>query len=301
MGMLVKGRGTLHQNSASPEDGEFRSDRCPALPEETIQLIFVEDDDLYREAVEIELGREGFTVHPFRDGQAMLAAVAGGLHADMVVFDWGPENTLGINLLSQMRARGLRWPVVFLTNRNSPTHEKLALGRGAADFIDKARDISILVTRLRMIAKQSRTVQIPALEDILECGRLTLRPRKSRAYWDGIDVRLTMAEFKIVQLLVSNAGSFLTYRQVYDCMHRVDFVAGSGEDGYRTNVRSAVRRIRAKFKAHCTDFDEIRTYRSFGYCWTKSQNGGSGPGRRSRRIELLALPEAVVSDGCRTC
>lgn len=268
MGMLVTA-----QNSVRPQDRESRSDRYPSLPFPTIQLIFVDDEDHYRDAVETELSGEGFTVHSFRDGQAMLAAVASGLRADVVVLDWGPENTLGIDLLSQMGAKGLHWPAVFLTNRNSPTHERLALERGAADFIDKARGTSVLVTRLQMIVKQSRTVPPPTPEDTNSCGRLTLRPTIGRAYWDGIDVCLTMAEFKVVQLLASNAGSFITFRQIYDCMHRVGFIAGSGEDGYRTNVRSTVRRIRNKFKVQCADFNEIRTYTSFGYCWAKTQNG----------------------------
>ena len=93
-----------------------------------------------------------------------------------------------------------------------------------------------------------------------------------------------MAEFKAVQLLVSNVGSFITYRQIYDCMRGVGFVAGSGAEGYRANVRSAVRRIRNKFKALCADFDDIRTYSSFGYCWAKDQNGD----RRERAVALVA-------------
>jgi two-component system response regulator ChvI len=77
-----------------------------------------------------------------------------------------------------------------------------------------------------------------------------------------------------VQLLASNAGSFMTYRQIYDCMRHVGFVAGSGTEGYRTNVRSTMRRIRNKFKAQCADFNEIRTYTSFGYCWKTVQERG---------------------------
>jgi two-component system response regulator ChvI len=69
---------------------------------------------------------------------------------------------------------------------------------------------------------------------------------------------------------VSNAGSFVTYRQIYDSMRYQGFVAGHGEDGYRANVRSGIRRIRIKFKAVCgDDFDEIQTFQSFGYRWVE--------------------------------
>jgi len=239
-----------------------------------IRVIFVEDDDYYRDAVEIELGDEGFAVHSFRDGPSMLAAIADGLRADLIVLDWGLDSMLGIELLAQIRAQGLKWPIVFLTGRSTPTHERLALQRGAADFVDKARGTAILAARLRMIAKQQQSVPDFSPEDIFHCGRLTLRPRVSRAYLDGVDVCLTVAEFKVVRLLASNVGSFITYRRIYDCTHNAGFVTGSGEDGYRINVRSSIKRIRNKFKAICPDFDEIQTYTSFGYCWGKVRDVG---------------------------
>src|SRR6266700_2900174 len=137
--------------------GTIRSDQSPAPTESAIQVIFVEDDDFYRQAVGGELVEEGFVVHAFKDGEFMFAAVAAGLTADVVVLDWGLESTPGIDLLSQMRERGWQWPVVFLTGRNSPVHERLALQRGAADFVDKSRGTSILAARLQLAVSQRRT------------------------------------------------------------------------------------------------------------------------------------------------
>jgi two-component system response regulator ChvI len=188
--------------------------------------------------------------------------------------DWGLESGAGIDLLSQMREQDLRWPVVFLTERSNPIFETLALNRGAADFVDKARGAAILVARLRLAAARTQSRPIAHSEGISHCGRLTLRTGTSRAYWDRVDVGLTLSEFKIVHLLASNVGSFITYRQIYDCMHRAGFVAGSGEHGYRMNVRSAIRRVREKFKALHPEFDEIRTFTSFGYCWGTPSKGG---------------------------
>jgi two-component system response regulator ChvI len=235
----------------------------------TAHVIFVEDDDFYRLAVEAELTEEGFTVHSFEDGEPMLQAAAAGLVADVVLLDWGLERTLGIELICQMRERGLDWPVVFLTGRNSPVHERLAFQRGAVDFVDKSRGTAVLAARLRLAVNHQQGVSSSVAEETFHCGRLILRPRTNRAYWDRIDIGLTVSEFKIVHLLASNVGSFITYRQIYDCMHHVGFLAGSGEHGYRINVRSAIRRIREKFKTHSPDFNEIQTYTSFGYCWGK--------------------------------
>ena len=48
---------------------------------------------------------------------------------------------------------------------------------------------------------------------------------------------------------------------------RRGFVAGSGPDGYRANVRTFMKRIRQKFRELDEDFDEIENYPGFGYRW----------------------------------
>jgi DNA-binding response OmpR family regulator len=105
-------------------------------------------------------------------------------------------------------------------------------------------------------------------EDVV-CGKLVLKPAVSRAYWSGTDVGLTLGEYKIVHLLASSAGHYVTYRKVYDQMHYEGFIAGSGADGYRANVRSAIKRIRNKFHDCDPAFVQIENYAGFGYCWRK--------------------------------
>ncbi len=234
-----------------------------------IHLAFVEDDDDYREAVSNELGDYGFTVESFSDGPALLDFLASGAEAEIILLDWNLPSVSGIDLLPKLRHNGISLPVVFLTGRSQPAYEKLAFDRGALDFVDKARGVPILAQRLRLIAGATKKPAEPEFEGNFHCGRLMLKPGVSRAYWDNSDIKLTLTEFKIVHLLASNVGSYVTYRAVYDCMHYVGFIAGSGENGYRTNVRSCIKRIRNKFRAVDADFAEIDNYQSFGYRWGK--------------------------------
>jgi two-component system response regulator ChvI len=97
------------------------------------------------------------------------------------------------------------------------------------------------------------------------CGKLVLRSDVSRAYWNDADLGLTLGEYKIVHLLASNVGRYVTYRAIYDRLHYEGFIA----DGYRDNVRSAIRRIRNKFRSIDPTFDKIECYSGFGYCWKK--------------------------------
>jgi two-component system, OmpR family, response regulator ChvI len=235
-----------------------------------VRLLFVDDDEDYREAVGAELVDHGFSVQGFPDGASMMDSLSAGLNADVILLDWSLPATPGIDLLPQLRRRGVVLPVVFLTGRATPANENLAFDKGALDFVDKARGVPILAKRLRLILESSKRPQEFEAEKILQRGRLVLKPRVSRAYWNDIDINLTLTEFNIVKLLASSVGDYVTYRAVYDCMHHVGFIAGSGEHGYRTNVRSCIKRIRNKFRESDPNFAEIENFPSFGYRWGKA-------------------------------
>jgi two-component system, OmpR family, response regulator ChvI len=241
-----------------------------AVPAHKMRVLFVDDDDDCREALSAELGDHGLEVESFRDGRSMLDGLAAKADADVALLDWNLPDIPGIDLALELNRRSVKFPIVFLTGQALGTsHEMLAFERGALDFIDKSRGVPVIVKRLRMIAGPGRARPQREVEpERLICqGRLTLRPKVSRALWDGMDVDLTVTEYRIVELLVAQAGGFFSYRQVYDCMHYTGFLAGCGDDGYRVNVRSAMKRIRNKFRVHTPGFAEIENHPGLGYRW----------------------------------
>jgi two-component system response regulator ChvI len=276
-------------------DGSFnrrKSDRVspsrpvvPAANAEVRRVVLVESDQYYREMLTVELLRQGFVVHAFTDGASLLGSLAAAVDADLAVLDWDMPKMPGIKLLAQLRQHGVNLPIVFLTGKIiagdnqercllAPrealnAYECMAFDQGAVDFISKSRDREVLVRRLRNVVELVKPKANAALEERLACDRLRLKPETSRACWNGLDVGLTLGEYKLVHLLVSNAGSFVTYRTAYDRLRSEGFIAGSGTDGFRANVRSAIKRIRNKFRACDPAFDEIENYTGFGYCWRK--------------------------------
>jgi two-component system response regulator ChvI len=184
--------------------------------------------------------------------------------------DWDLPAPSGVDLLPKLRRRGIHLPIIFLTAQSSRAQESLALDCGALDFVDKSRGAEILAKRIRLVLEAGKRPSEMQVDEILQCGRLVLRPRVSRGYWNNVDVNLTLTEFNVVRLLASNVGEYVTYRAVYDAMHHVGFIAGSGEDGFKTNVRSSIKRIRYKFRAIDAYFSEIENFPSFGYRWGRS-------------------------------
>jgi two-component system response regulator ChvI len=242
-------------------------DRLPAMPArdepdttapaaighaKLCRVVLVEGDQYYREVLTGKLLRQGFVVHAFADGAALLGSLATAVDADFAVLDWDLPKMSGIELLAELRQHGVNLPVVFLAGKAIAGDDN---------------DGQVLLRRLRKVVELARP-SLPRQES-LACGKLLLKSEISRAYWNHVDVGLTLGEYKLVHLLVSNVGSFVTYRILYDRMRSEGFIAGAGEDGYRANVRSAIKRIRNKFRACDPTFNEIENYNSFGYCWRK--------------------------------
>ena len=284
----------LHEpdSTVSLRQNDRRSPARSAAPAaigqaELRRVVLVESDQYYREVLTVELLRQGFVVHAFADGASLLGSLATAVDADLAVLDWDLPKMPGIQLLAQLRQHGVTLPVVFLTGKViagddhdrcllAPrealnANEYMAFDQGAVDFIAKSRDRQVLVRRLRSVVELAKPKPKPKtdlpVQERLTCGKLLLE--SCRAYWNQVDVDLTLGEYNIVHLLASKAGSFVTYRSVYDRLRHEGFIAGEGAEGYRANVRSAIKRIRNKFRALDPTFDKIENYTGFGYCWRK--------------------------------
>jgi two-component system, OmpR family, response regulator ChvI len=238
-------------------------------------LVLVDDDDDYREVLSADLADRGFSVSCFAEGRSFLEALSNGIEAQIAVLDWALPEMSGFELLGALKERGIGLPVVFLTGYSLAERELLALDRGAVDFIDKGRGTEVLAHRLRLIIDRQRQAPVsgagaaaPQPQPQAEHhGELTLHQSTARVLWREQDVALTMTEYKVVARLVSHKGEVQTYRALYDAAHYEGFVAGAGQHGYTTNVRSLVKRIRRKFVAVDPGFSKIKNVQGIGYRW----------------------------------
>ena len=124
------------------------------------------------------------------------------------------------------------------------------------------------VNALRLAAAFARLNQPATDKEGLTCGKLVLQ--NSRGFWNGADLDLSVGEYRIIELLASRPGQYFTYRTIYDRLRNHEgFISGTGPNGYWANLRSAIKRIRNKFRAFDPTFQEIETYTAFGYRWRK--------------------------------
>jgi two-component system, OmpR family, response regulator ChvI len=259
-----------------------------------VQIVLIDDDDLFRQTLCLGLADEGYEVTNLTGGSAAVAYFAAGGRADVILLDWRMPGMNGLEVLRALRRSGNTTPVIFLTMLSDDIYEEAALEGGAVDFIDKSRRLSILVKRLRLIAEGARptvgTEGRPA-GDVLQLGRLELRLDINRASWAGRPIDLTLTEFKIVALLALRAGEDVSYREIYDLVHGKNFAAGYGDEGYRANVRTFIKRIRKKLRDLDPEFEHIHNYPGFGYRfrWTADRL----PAMQARSGEILSEMAAL--------
>ena len=248
------------------------------------RVALVDDDDLFRESLGLNLGDEGYEVVSFDRGEPALDFFAEGGQVDIVLLDWRMPKMDGIDVLRQMRARGIEVPVIFLTVLSDQIYEEAALAGGALDFVEKSRSLSILLKRMRLIVDGAKAGGEDqggeAAVGVHRLGKLELRLDNSRAFWDGTRIDLTLTEFNIVKLMATRPEEDVSYREIYDLVHGKGFLAGYGPSGYRANVRAFIKRIRQKFRAVDAEFDCIENYPGFGYRW------GSGDGQRAANEDM---------------
>jgi two-component system response regulator ChvI len=230
-----------------------------------IRLILMEEDDDHRKRLLEYLSREGFAVEAFATADdSLLASIEP--NDDVVLLGSVLPTASGVELLSRLYRVGINPYVVYLDDDPRMTRESKILGqRNGAD--DSARDVGMLVRSLRLVIDAIRPQAGAQDATSIVRGELLLTPDTGQAFWKGVDVGLTLSEFRIVQLLALNYCRYLSYDAIYQHGHSERVFAAADPLSRRTTVRSAVKRIRTKLRRCDSGFDEIESYAAFGYRW----------------------------------
>ena len=241
---------------------------APARSTEAIRILLIDTDSSARDELAQRLSSHGFDVCKPDDGN--LLADMPDIDIDAAVIVVGGNRigtrTLGIDLLASLRRQGANTPLLFVAGQASSVDGYRSVANRALDFA-MAHETSLLMERLRNVIRAFKNTGAFGRAGVIDCGQLRLRSDVSRAYWCDVDLDLTVGEYRIVQLLASHAGRTLSYRAIYDSVHYEGFIAGSGPEGYRANVRSTVKRIRHKFLTRDQSFDAIFNAPRYGYGW----------------------------------
>jgi two-component system response regulator ChvI len=212
------------------------------------------------EFVTREAARRGADLVEFHSVGELLEHLQRGHTCDLALLDWDSLGHKAFQSIQQCPAVTSQIAFVVMTGPS-----EAAATNCAPETTSNLDDGECSVAGSLPPDDRMNPVQ-PSMQT-LEQGPLKLDFRAGRAFWKGCPVELTVTQFNIVHLFARHIGENLTYRQIYDVVHKPGFHAGDGEDGYQTNVRSLIKRIRQQFRAADNGFVEIENHRGVGYRW----------------------------------
>ncbi|MEY9993290.1 DNA-binding response OmpR family regulator [Streptomyces sp. V4I8] len=225
-------------------------------------VLFVEDDDVIREATQLALERDGFAVTAMPDGVSGLEAFRTN-RPDIALLDVMVPGMDGVSLCRRIRDESTV-PVIMLSARADSIDVVLGLEAGADDYVTKPFDGAVLVARIRAVLRRfghasggERGVDeadTAATGGVLAFGDLAVDTDGMEVRRAGQPVALTPTEMRLLLEFSSAPGTVLSRDKL---LERVwDY--GWGGDTRVVDVH--VQRLRQKIGQ-----DRIETVRGFGY------------------------------------
>jgi DNA-binding response OmpR family regulator len=216
-----------------------------------MKILLVEDDPTLGEAVVLAVRQAGFTVDWTRDGIQAEAALT-GFDYDAVLLDLGLPRREGLEVLLNLRKRGVTTPVMILTARDTVEERVRGLNAGADDYLLKPFALDELLARLRALLRRAHGVADPWIR----MGRLGFDSIKRQASIGGTPLALSAREIQVLEILLSHAGRVMAKESIADRLTGWD--EGVGENA----VEVYVHRLRRKLAGSGA---MIRTLRGLGY------------------------------------
>jgi two-component system, OmpR family, response regulator len=214
-----------------------------------MRVLVVEDELTLSRQLAGALTGAGYVVDCAQDGER-ADFLARTESYDAAVLDIGLPRVDGLTVLRGWRASGLTIPVLILTARGS-WHEKVhGIDEGADDYVTKPFQMEEVVARLRALIRRSSGQLVPALQ----CGPVTLDPRLARVTRDGVPVRLTSHEFRVLSYLMHHRNRVVSQSELTDHIYAQDF------DRESNTVEVFIARLRRKLGSSI-----IETVRGLGY------------------------------------
>ncbi len=180
-------------------------------------ILIIEDEPDLVDILAFNLEKDGFATRSALTGQAGLDAAAIDPKPDLVLLDLMLPDMPGTEVCRRLRAqdRMKNVPVIMLTARDAEVDRVVGFEVGADDYVTKPFSVRELLLRVRAVLRRvgsgaSGDPQDESVEGLLEHGRLRIHTQGHRVWVDGLQIRLTALEFRLLTTLLDRAGRVQT-------------------------------------------------------------------------------------------
>ena len=222
------------------------------------RLLVAEDEKRLADALRYIFEREGYFVEVVHDGKSALQMIECQGDFDLIVLDIMMPQINGLELLSIIRKRDVRTPVLLLTALSQTADKVRGLDEGADDYVTKPFQSEELLARVRALTRRNGDMVIDEL-----CTADLVLNINHRSLFSGSgktphEVSLSEKEFEVLYFLMRNIGRVISKEQII--LH----IWGSNSYVNDNNVEAYISFLRKKLRFIESDV-AIETIRSAGY------------------------------------
>lgn len=219
-----------------------------------MRVLLVEDEIRLADALAYILKKEGFITDVANDGMNGLLWAQTNNY-DVIILDRMLPEMDGVEVLKKLRFNKIQTPTIFLTAKDTVQNRVEGLDAGADDYLIKPFSKEELLARVRALTRRSQTL---IFQDQLEIGSLKLSTALCQVNIANKEIKLSLKETQLLELLLRNKGQVLSKEQI------LDRIWGYGSAIEMKNVDLYIFYLRKKI-----DFENaginLKTIRGVGY------------------------------------
>lgn len=177
-------------------------------------VLVVEDEPQVQRLLRTVLPLHGYRVVEAANAKEVARQAAAWV-PDLVLLDLGLPDRDGLDVLRDLRVWS-RVPIIVLSARGSESVKVMALDAGADDYVTKPFGLPELLARMRVALRHSARSSPATPAGTFESGALRVDLDARHVFVAGELVKLTPIEYRLLSVLVRNAGKVVTHRQLLE-------------------------------------------------------------------------------------
>ncbi len=224
------------------------------------RILVCDDDKEIVDAIEIYLRQEGYEILKAYDGIEALKIIQEN-EVHLLLIDIMMPKMDGIRATLKLREES-QIPVIILSAKSEDTDKILGLNIGADDYITKPFNPLELIARVRSQIRRYTSfgsMSQAKESEIYRSGGLWIDNDRKIVMVDEEEVKLTPIDYKILLLLLKNAGKVFSIEEIYETVWNEQAFAADN------TVAVHIRRIREKIEISPRDPRYLKVVWGIGY------------------------------------
>ena len=225
-------------------------------------ILVVDDDKAITDAIEVYLTNEKYNIFKAYDGlQALNVLQTEDIH--LILMDIMMPNMDGTRATIKIREEK-QIPIIMLSAKSEDTDKVLGLNLGADDYITKPFNPLELIARVNsQIRRYTQFSPLKENNNVIIVGGIELNKESKEVFAEGVNVKLTPLEFKILTLLMDNPNRVFSIEEIYERVWN--------EPAYNNvdTVTVHIRRIREKIEINSKEPKYLKVVWGIGYKFEK--------------------------------